>query len=190
MNYIYLYNPQHDIYKKTKLGTSYTVLLSLIFGPWIVPLFRRDYRVLAIVVLLNLVSLALIRTNYNIFMIITAYLIFICLGFVYNNIYFKDLLNKGYKILDIHDPNTMNKTELNTSLEKMGLENLDHYLIQSKISLSEIEKVIKKNNNLMIIIVTIVFIIISLIQIYLSYVSIEEHKKIKDKHKIEQQSGK
>lgn len=71
--------------KEAPVGFSWTILF---FG-WIVCIFRKDWKWMAIIFLMTLLQVLFISQT-------AAPIINIVMAFMYNKIYVKDLLDKGY----------------------------------------------------------------------------------------------
>lgn len=177
-NIIYMYNPKTNSYKKVKLGVSITVALSLLVGAWIVPFFRKDLRITALIVLILLATISLqnANTTYYALIVFLSYGILGFLIFFYNKLYFKDLIKKGFKILNIEGSNVMNKNVINTNLENMGFGTLENNMINASKSKEEIDNIVKLQNRTMYIITTLVWI--SLVLIFAYFISKETIKNI------------
>ena len=103
-NKVILKNPEDGTILSCPLGFSFTTLISIIFGIWIVPLYRKHYLFAFILFSIPLYFTYKYIQNpianslymYFIYLIYTSIII---LAFFYNKYYLQSLLKKGYSVL-------------------------------------------------------------------------------------------
>ncbi len=103
-NSLILFNKQKNDYKVAKIGYSFTMLISIIIGFWLVPFFRKDYKTL-IYLILCMITIVLIQklnffVDYNIITLL-FFMFFLIFAFFYNKIYFKQIISKEYSIFSL-----------------------------------------------------------------------------------------
>jgi hypothetical protein len=100
--YIILYNKDKNEYALATAGFSYTLLLSIIAFPSLIPFFRKDYKnMLFLWILFWLIStLIIISPKLYLIYYIFYYLSLFYIAFVYNKWYLQSLVSQNYKFVD------------------------------------------------------------------------------------------
>ena len=141
-NYITLINKDNKT-KNCKVGFSWTSL----FFMYLVPLFRCDFKNFAIQMLLY--SACMIIPPISPILVIVVY---IGISIYYNNIYIKDLVNKGYRPYLDKDIILLDKILKNNALakkEKLDLIKKDELDIKPKLNSSQVyDDLIKRKDEL------------------------------------------